>query len=205
MNSRTLVPLLALVSGLFGLQACSSEGEAAPEAGIAEEPPTPAADAAVEPPAPKAFTVRGHVRGARLAPVGDAQVVITGKAPATTAADGSFVIEDVEGPYDITVVQKRARVRQTSAPTRQSPHTFEGIRTATPTLTAQLDDFVAQRRASLTVRFAAVRPGTQVIACVEGVSGAVYGCATAYEENPSPTLEAKWDSTPTASARPSAW
>lgn len=53
---------------------------------------------------PATITVSGKVVGSNLQPVASAPVVISGKAPVTTDANGNFSVSGVTTPYDATVV-----------------------------------------------------------------------------------------------------
>ena len=50
------------------------------------------------------ITVSGIVKDSYLIPVSGVLVIISGKTPVTSSANGSFSVSDVTTPYDVTVV-----------------------------------------------------------------------------------------------------
>lgn len=129
--------------------------------------------------------VEGLVQGSFGEPIAGATVVIDGHGSTLTAADGTFVIEDVAVPYRLTVLNAAA----------QWAHTFEGMTAAAPSifpLTA-LSATPAVPTATISGDLdAVVAPDHQTVICVEGISQAVFGCDTVNPSFSSYSIAAQW-------------
>lgn len=129
--------------------------------------------------------VTGVVTGLLGEPLAGVSVLIDGHTVVTSAADGSFAIDDVTVPYDITFF----RAADGWA------HRFDGLSTGTldisplPALT-MLGTYPS---ANITGNLDAPVPaGHQVSICAEGIGMIVYGCTTVVAANSAYDLEAYW-------------
>ncbi len=126
------------------------------------------------PPTPTATSVNGTVVGFRGSPISGVSVQI-GSATTTTDTSGHFTIANVTPPYDVTV----------SDPTGTPPwvHAFEGMTSASPTLTPLTSALVSASTTNATFS-GTITGGTTVDAshpvyvCAEAVSGRPFGCTT---------------------------
>lgn len=131
------------------------------------------------------LTVQGRVVGQLGQPLPGVGVVVSGHAATTTALDGTFTVEDVVVPYDLTVYSAADGWAQV----------YEGLTIGAPEVLPLLSALRNMNVATATVSGefpAAVPAGHEVRVCAEGVGTAVYGCTwvpagvTGYE------VEATW-------------
>lgn len=131
------------------------------------------------------LTVEGLVEGSLGEPISGATVVITGHGSTVTAADGSFSLEDVTVPYDITVLNAA----------QEWAHTFVGVTSASPELfpLTSLSAPPAVPTATITGDLdAVVAPDHQTQVCVQGTTVQVYGCTSVFEGNSQYTITINW-------------
>lgn len=131
------------------------------------------------------LTVQGRVKGSLNQPIAGATVVIAGHGTAVTAADGTFSVEDVTVPYDVTVLNAALGWA----------HTFVGVSAANPEIfpLTSLSAPIAVPTATITGDLdAVVPPDHQTYVCVQGTTVPVYGCTTVSEGSSAYTITVNW-------------
>lgn len=131
------------------------------------------------------LTVTGRVGGYLRQPMPGVGVLVSGRPATTTAADGTFTVEGVLLPYDLTVY-----------------FAAEGWAEVYQGLTTGVLDVVPLGTTESTVNFTtanvtgdltpAVPLDNAVTLCLEGVGSLVYGCTTANGGATSYSLPATW-------------
>lgn len=137
--------------------------------------------------------VSGVVLNVAGGPLAGASVVIDGHAVVTTGTDGSFAIDGVVVPYDITVLIPGSWA-----------HVYQGITTGELRLLPLSQIVMAPTLPAATVQGALspeVPAGQNVTICAEGVGSVVYGCTTAYPGATSYSLTVNWAVGTTVSLR----
>lgn len=132
-----------------------------------------------------ALAVTGLVKGAIGQPIPGVTVMIEGHGSTTTAADGTFEIDDVAVPYVLTVLD----------PVAKWAHTFRGLSVAAPELFPITSLSSPQAVPSATVSGdlgAPVLADRRTIVCVEGLDAPAYGCATVSEGATSYSIPVIW-------------
>jgi len=108
---------------------------------------------------PNGITINGVVRDPVGEPINDAVVLVPGKSPVTTAADGRFSIPDITPPYDIEVfVRSENTVEIYKGLNRSDPILDWWVSDAGPTQTATISGTVPPANPVTTVFFVGVGP-----------------------------------------------
>src|SRR5713101_4316648 len=125
------------------------------------------------------ITVNGSVQDSYFNPVSGAVVIVSGKTPVTSAANGSFTVSGVSTPYDITVVvgtQKRAIV-------------YQGLTRTDPVLFAIGIPLPAPKSATISGTVPGAPSATTIVLFVSGVKS---WSATANPTTGAYTISATW-------------
>ena len=142
------------------------------------------------------LAVQGHVLGPLQQPVIGATVASQGETTFTNA-NGAFNIEGLSLPYDVVV---------SSAAGDGAVHVYEGLSTPTPLLRPFFTSFGLPSPSQGTTISGSLLGGALgadevVVACVEGLAVAVYGCDTLAAGESLYSISAAWFAGSAASVR----
>lgn len=99
------------------------------------------------------MTVNGYVKDADGEPMSGITVLVKGKTPTTTGADGSFMIQDVVAPYELRIILS----------TEQTAIVYQGLTRSDPTL-LYLGSTTADKTANIS-GFVPAAAGKKTLVC----------------------------------------